>query len=79
MGQLRSMESRKGKENKKSSLLLLLKAKRYKGIAPNQLQVLFTQTVPPTGSGGRNRLRVSQGKGTDAGRYVPELTAMVCA
>lgn len=81
MGQLRSIKSRKekGKRKKKVITFLLSKAIRYKDIAPNQLQLLFTRVIPHPGSGGQNRLRMSQRKGTEAGRSMPELAAMVYA
>lgn len=59
-GSVKINQKQKGKRQGKVITFLLLKARRHKGVAPNQLQLLFIQMVPPTGSGGQNRLRMSQ-------------------
>lgn len=78
-GSVKINQKQKGKRKEKVTTFLLLKARRYKGVAPNQLRLSFIQMVPPTGSGGQNRLRTSQRKETEARRFIPELAATLHA
>jgi len=75
VGQLRSIKSRK----EKIITFFVIKRQKIQRHSSKSAATFFGQMIPLTGSGGQNRLPMSQKHGTEAGRSIQELTAMVYA